>query len=202
MRILGGTAQGRLLNVPDSARPSTARLRKSMFDILYSRRPEGTFIDLHGGSGAIGLEAASRGYSVTLVEHDARAVFALEQSARALELRVRVLRADTSALLSSLPPYDIVFSDPPYTQDIAALTKHILKSRVMGQDTLLIVQHPSQLKLEAVPGFDFERRVYGSNVLTLITPVEPDEVDTDEVDTDGADTDKADEASVLPGDGS
>jgi 16S rRNA (guanine966-N2)-methyltransferase len=187
VRILGGSAQGRALKVPDSARPSTARLRKSLFDMLYARRAEGSsFIDLHGGSGAIGLEAASRGYSVTLVEQDPKAVFALEQSARALELRVRVLRADTGALLSSLPAYDIVFSDPPYTQDIPALTKHILKSRIMGEDTLLIVQHPSQLKLEAVPGFDFERRVYGSNVLTLITHAESKDTSTETPDDQGA----------------
>ena len=81
LRILGGTAKGRALSVPDSARPSGARVRKSLFDLLAARAPAGrfpAFIDLHGGSGAIGLEAASRGYAVTLVEKDARAVRALE----------------------------------------------------------------------------------------------------------------------------
>ncbi len=170
MRILGGVAKGRVLKVPESARPSTARLRKSLFDLLYSRFPEGaSFIDLHGGSGAIGLEAASRGYRVTLVEQDARAVRNLEQSARDLGLRVRVVRGDTVQLLGSLPPHDILFSDPPYSQDIAKLTRQILGSPLMGTGSLLITQHPSQLKSGEVAGFGAERRTYGSNVLTLYT---------------------------------
>lgn len=174
VRILGGTAQGRALRVPDSARPSTARLRKSLFDLLYSRRPTGSFIDLHGGSGAIGLEAASRGYAVTLIEKDARAIKNLEQAARDLELKVNVRRGDTNALLASLPPHDIIFSDPPYAQDIAKLTAQILQSPVMGADSLLIVQHPSQLHVSAPAGHEAERRVYGSNVLTLITRSDTD----------------------------
>lgn len=170
VRILGGVAKGRSLKVPESARPSTARLRKSLFDLLYSRFPEGSsFIDLHGGSGAIGLEAASRGYQVTLVEQDARAVKNLEQSARDLGLRVRVVRGDTARLLGTLPPHDIIFSDPPYSQDIVKLTRQILGSPLMGASSLLIAQHPSQLHPGEVTALTAERRTYGSNVLTLYT---------------------------------
>ena len=114
MRILGGSARGRSLKVPDSARPSGARIRKSLFDLLAARAPTGTFIDLHGGSGAIGLEAASRGYTVTLIEQDTRAVKALETNARALELRVRIIRGESQKLLFRLGSFDLVFSDPPY----------------------------------------------------------------------------------------
>lgn len=174
VRILGGSAKGRALKVPDSARPSTARLRKSLFDLLFSRRPSGSFIDLHGGSGAIGLEAASRGYRVTLIERDARAIKNLEQAARDLELKVTVRRGDTNALLSQLPLHDIIFSDPPYAQDIPKLTAQILSSPVMGPESLLIVQHPTQVTVSAPAGYAAERRVYGSNVLTLITHLEDD----------------------------
>ncbi|WP_342766821.1 RsmD family RNA methyltransferase [Deinococcus irradiatisoli] len=170
MRILGGVAKGRALKVPDSARPSTARLRKSLFDLLYSRRHEGdSFIDLHGGSGAIGLEAASRGYQVTLIEKDVRAIKALEQSARDLGLRVRVLRGDTDALIGQLPPHDVIFSDPPYSQDIPKLTRRILASTLMSDTSLLIVQHPVRVMPGDMAGFSAERRVYGSNALTLYT---------------------------------
>ncbi len=172
VRILGGSAQGRALKVPESARPSTARLRKSLFDLLSSRRPYGSFIDLHGGSGAIGLEAASRGYQVTLIEKDARAIRHLEQSARDLGLGVTVRRGDTVALLSTLPAHDIIFSDPPYAQDIPKLTQQILHSPLMTPGSLLIVQHPTQIEVTAPPGYQAERRVYGSNVLTLITPAD------------------------------
>ncbi|AZI42219.1 N-6 DNA methylase [Deinococcus psychrotolerans] len=170
VRILGGVAKGRALKVPQSARPSTARLRKSLFDLLYSRTPDGaTFIDLHGGSGAIGLEAASRGYQVTLIEKDSRAIKDIEQSARDLELRVRVLRGDTNVLIGQLPPHDIIFADPPYAQDVPKLARQILGSPLMGEDSLLIVQHPSQTRFDEMEGFAAERRTYGSNVLTLYT---------------------------------
>ena len=173
VRILGGVAKGRALKVPQSARPSTARLRKSLFDLLFSRRPSGSFIDLHGGSGAIGLEAASRGYDVTLIEKDSRAIKDIEQSARDLGLRVQVRRGDTLSLLGKLAPHDVIFADPPYDHDIPKLTRLILVSPLMTPDSVLIVQHPSRVKTGEVEGFEAERRVYGSNGLTLYTRQEP-----------------------------
>lgn len=170
LRILGGTAKGRSLQVPDSARPSGARVRKSLFDLLSSRAPAGRyprFIDLHGGSGAIGLEAASRGYSVTLVERDARAVRALEANARALDLRVRIVKGDAAALLGRLGPFEVVFSDPPYDADIPALTLKLLRSDVVAPAGVLVCQHPDRTRLPDHTGFTREVREYGSNSLTL-----------------------------------
>lgn len=167
LRILGGTARGRSLKVPDSARPSSARIRKSLFDLLAARVPDGTFVDLHGGSGAVGLEAASRGYTVTLIEQDARAVKALEANARALELRVRIIRGESQHLLSQLGRSDIVFSDPPYQANIPALTAQLLGSAVVAAGGLLICQHPDRVSLPEHPGYEREVREYGSNSLTL-----------------------------------
>ncbi|MFC4426628.1 RsmD family RNA methyltransferase [Deinococcus navajonensis] len=170
LRILGGSAKGRSLEVPASARPSGARVRKSLFDLLAARAPVGrypTFLDLHGGSGAIGLEAASRGYTVTLIDRDARAVSALERNARTLELRVRVLRGDALNLLPRLGTFDLVFSDPPYEADIPAVTLKLLGSGVVRPGGLLICQHPDRLQLPAHPGHDLEVREYGSNTLSL-----------------------------------
>ncbi|OLV16635.1 RsmD family RNA methyltransferase [Deinococcus marmoris] len=167
LRILGGSARGRSLKVPDSARPSGARIRKSLFDLLAARAPDGTFIDLHGGSGAIGLEAASRGYTVTLIEQDTRAVKALETNARALELRVRIIRGESQKLLARLGSFDIVFSDPPYEANIPALTAQLLDSDIVAAGGLLICQHPDRLELPDHPGFVREVREYGSNSLTL-----------------------------------
>lgn len=167
LRILGGSARGRSLKVPDSARPSGARVRKSLFDLLAARAPTGSFIDLHGGSGAIGLEAASRGYAVTLIEQDARAVKALESNARALDLRVRIIRGESQKLLSRLGTFDIVFSDPPYEADIPALTAQLLGSEVVAMGGLLVCQHPDRVRLPEQPGYAREVREYGSNSLTL-----------------------------------
>ncbi|WP_261663272.1 RsmD family RNA methyltransferase [Deinococcus sp. Marseille-Q6407] len=176
LRILGGSAKGRALKVPESARPSGARVRKSLFDLLQNRRPpEGsrpvTFVDLHGGSGAIGLEAASRGYQVTLIEKEGRSVKALEQNARELGLweNVRILKGDAGALAGRLEPADIVFSDPPYAQDIPLLTEQILAAGMLAPGGMLIAQHDKRLTLPDVPGFERETRHYGSNSLSIYT---------------------------------
>ncbi|RTR27529.1 RsmD family RNA methyltransferase [Deinococcus radiophilus] len=176
LRILGGVAKGRPLKVPESARPSGARIRKSLFDLLHSRRPPGgtqpvTFVDLHGGSGAIGLEAASRGYRVTLIEKEGRSVKALEQNARDLDLwrEVRIIKGDAAGQIGRLPPADIVFSDPPYEQDIPALIEQILQSTALAPGGLLIAQHERRVKPPQVPGFDLDTRYYGSNALSLYT---------------------------------
>ncbi|GBF05947.1 SAM-dependent methyltransferase, rRNA adenine N-6-methyltransferase family [Deinococcus aerius] len=167
VRILGGSAKGRALKVPASARPSGARLRKSLFDLLASRAPSGTFLDLHGGSGAVGLEAASRGYEVTLIEKNAGAIRALEENARLLGLPVRLLRGDALGLLPRLGQFDVVFSDPPYVQDIPKLTATLLASGVVAPGGLLVCQHPDKTHLPEAPGYEREERVYGSNTLTL-----------------------------------
>lgn len=170
LRILGGSAKGRELKVPDSARPSGARIRKSLFDLLAARAPEDdfpAFLDLHGGSGAIGLEAASRGYSVTLIEKDNRAFKALESNARQLELKVKVLRGDAEQLLPRLGRFDLIFSDPPYEADIPTLTRRLLDGDHLNENGLLICQHPDRLSLPPHPAYTLEVREYGSNTLSI-----------------------------------
>ncbi|WP_309572421.1 RsmD family RNA methyltransferase [Deinococcus sp.] len=178
VRILGGTAKGREIHVPESARPSGARIRKSLFDLLAARAPAGrfpAFLDMHGGSGAIGLEAASRGHDVTLVETDLRALKMLETNARALDLRVRIVKGDSGSLLPRLGTFDVVFSDPPYEADIPALARQVLNSPSLGATGLLICQHPDRLHLPDHVGFEREERRYGSNSLTVYTRSVPDD---------------------------
>ncbi len=170
LRILGGTAKGRALHVPESARPSGARIRKSLFDLLAARfNPEDypTFLDLHGGSGAIGLEAASRGYQVTLIEKDNRAFKSLETNSRQLGLKVKVLKGAAETMLDRLGKFDIVFSDPPYEADIPALAVQLLGSNIVAQGGLLICQHPDRVHLPQQEGYELEERTYGSNSLSL-----------------------------------
>ena len=172
IRILGGTARGRAIAVPESARPSGVRVRKSLFDLLAARQPSGRFLDLHGGSGAVALEAASRGYLVTVLEQDMAAVRTLTANARALDLRPQIIHGDARSLLAGQAGrgrFDSVFSDPPYGQDIAGFTDALLLSEFLEPGGMVVAQHPVQLHLPDRPGYVLERRVYGSNALSLYT---------------------------------
>lgn len=132
MRVIGGRSRGRILHAPDlpGVRPTGDRVREAIFDILYSRGGvEGrSVLDLFAGSGALGIEALSRGARrVTLVERDRRAAAVLERNlepvagdARLDEdasppPQVEVVRSDAASYLRRAPGrFDVAFCDPPY----------------------------------------------------------------------------------------
>jgi 16S rRNA (guanine966-N2)-methyltransferase len=168
LRILGGTAKGRSLKIPSTARPTPARVRKSLFDLLDVHYGAGSsLLDLCAGSGAVGLEAASRDFVVTMIEKDTRACEVLEQNKRELKVGAKIIKADALKFLEIAPSYEIVFIDPPYTENLTQITLSALALAKLEPDGVLISQHPIQTRLPEVTGFTLERRVYGSNVLSL-----------------------------------
>jgi 16S rRNA (guanine966-N2)-methyltransferase len=169
LRILGGSAKGRSLKIPETARPTGARVRKSLFDILNVYREGSSFLDLYAGAGGVGLEAASRGFDVTLIELHPRSADMLERNRKELKLEGRVLKADAKKfIVTNQNAFDIVFIDPPYAHDILEVSKLALaQKKLVNDDGVLIVQHPVQLELIAVEHYVLERRQYGSNVLTF-----------------------------------
>ncbi len=121
MRIIAGEWRGRKLVAPagQQTRPTADRTRETLFSMLASRL--GSFdelrvADLYAGSGALGLEALSRGAAhATFVESDRAAVKAIEANAAALCARDRTsLRAMSAAALPASEPFDLIFADPPY----------------------------------------------------------------------------------------
>lgn len=122
-RIIGGTAGGRRLKTPTGAvtRPTSDRVREALFSALESEVGSLTglrFLDLYAGSGAVGLEAMSRGAgAVTLVESDRRTARLVESNARTLGMhRAEVVAHPVARVLAQPPraPYDLVYADPPY----------------------------------------------------------------------------------------
>ena len=128
-RIIAGTHRGRQLAVPPGAvtRPTSDRAREGMFSSLQSLLDlEGAVVlNLYAGSGALGLEALSRGAaSATLVESDERALAVLRRNTEALGLPAVVFGLEVERFLAGTPePYDLVLLDPPYDLeiDLAAL---------------------------------------------------------------------------------
>lgn len=125
MRIVGGELRGRALSGPKSAviRPTSDRNRESLFNILSHNHSEslaGTrMLDLFAGTGAVGLEALSRGVaSVLFVDNAVQARGLLRKNIEALSLqgRARVFRRDATALgpAGTIAPFQLVFADPPY----------------------------------------------------------------------------------------
>ena len=126
MRVIGGDARGRRLQAPPTSRtrPTTDRVRESVFTALGSRIDlEGaTVLDLFAGSGAMGIEALSRGAArAVFVDRDRRAVETIRANlgATGLGTRAEVVCSDVSAHLRSVPKIapDVVFCDPPYAFD-------------------------------------------------------------------------------------
>ncbi|MBF6595107.1 MAG: RsmD family RNA methyltransferase [Thermaceae bacterium] len=172
LRILGGSAKGVALKVPDSARPSPVRLRKALFDYLRFRYPQGThhrgrFLDLYAGSGAVGLEAASEGFEVTLVEKDPQALRFLRENARQARLKVRLegIPVEQYLLRASREGerFMVAFMAPPYPHDLLADFERLLQADIIEPGGLRILQHPSELSLPTG-----QRREYGFNTLTLL----------------------------------
>jgi 16S rRNA (guanine966-N2)-methyltransferase len=120
MRVVGGDLRGRTLRaVPGrSTRPTADRVRQSLFDVLGQRCDGLRVLDLYAGTGALSLEALSRGGAhATLIEHDAKAAQTIERNARELGCadRCTLLRDEVARALPRLAgPFDLVFSDPPY----------------------------------------------------------------------------------------
>ena len=124
MRIIAGKWRGRMIDAPPghATRPTADRVRETLFSMLASRL--GSFdelrvADLFAGSGALGLEALSRGAaSATFVENDAKAAAAIRRNADKLGATVQVLSGSALAL-PGLEPFDLIFADPPYAQSAA-----------------------------------------------------------------------------------
>jgi 16S rRNA (guanine966-N2)-methyltransferase len=131
------------------------------------------FLDLYAGSGAVGLEAMSRGAGVvTCVEHDRRTAALVRDNARTLGFTVEVVAAPVARCLAQLPraPYDLVFLDPPYALDVADVQADLVALRDNGWLTsgaLVVVERSSRGAAISWPdGYLHEReRKYGETTL-------------------------------------
>ena len=171
IRIIGGRWKGRKLEVPPRSRPTSSRAREALFLMLQDSVPGARFLDLYAGSGAVGLEAASRGASrVVLVEENAEpirralrrlgaepAVFLLDQPDH------RALRT----LRNSGEQFDLVFSDPPYALELSGEAGETVAS-LLAPGGVFILQRDSGGSPPDLDGLTLvRRRDYGRNVLYL-----------------------------------
>ncbi|MCW5964700.1 MAG: 16S rRNA (guanine(966)-N(2))-methyltransferase RsmD [Bryobacterales bacterium] len=177
MRIIAGEFKGRRLkSVPGMAtRPTPDRLRESLFSVLTPELPRCRFADLFAGTGAVGLEALSRGAAeVIFVEIASRAQEVLRENIRALGATgTKVVGQPVKRALRSLHA-DIVFLDPPY--DDAQAYTDTLEALKESDASLILVQHqPKQALAERYGAFERKRRLrQGDNVVSFYRRSEPE----------------------------
>jgi 16S rRNA (guanine966-N2)-methyltransferase len=181
MRIVGGRLRGRALAAPKSQaiRPTADRLRESLFNILvhaYGEPVTGArVLDLFAGTGALGLEALSRGAAFALFVDDAaeaRALLRENVAALGLGGATRIFRRDAAKLGPAHPlePFTLAFLDPPYGQGLAE--RALAAARSGGwlvPGALVIVEEAAKADFAAPEGFDeLERRNYDDSALIVL----------------------------------
>ncbi len=181
MRIVGGRLRGRLLEAPASRaiRPTSERLRESIFDILVHRHVgvvEGArVVDLFAGSGALGIEALSRGAKFALfVDNgpEARALLRANVEAFALGGVTRIWRADATLLgkAPAGPPFTLAFLDPPYEKGLAgpALTG-LVEGGWLASGALVVVEESAEAEIGAPTALRIvDERVYGETKVVFL----------------------------------
>ena len=172
MRVIAGSLRGRRIGSPRglATRPTSDRVRESLFNLLGPLPAGSAVLDLFAGSGALGIEAWSRGAaSVTFVERDRAALRALRANLDALGLRgkTRVIAGDAGRPLAVAPgPWDLVLADPPYAGDDAA---RIVRAapRLLVPGGVLALEHGAPAPDPPESLAVWKARRYGSTRLTL-----------------------------------
>ena len=184
MRVVGGRLRGRNLAAPASReiRPTADRLRESLFNILvhaYENPVEDArVLDLFAGTGALGIEAISRGAGFALfVDNGAEARALLRNNVEALGLGgvTKVFRRDATNLGPAHPvePFSLVFLDPPYGKGLAEKALASLRDGGwLTKEALLVVEEAKAAAFTAPEGFvELERRAYDDTEFVFLKPL-------------------------------
>src|SRR5262245_34671906 len=179
MRVIAGTHRGRRLSGPDGKvlRPTSDKVREAIFSILGTQVSGGRFLDLYAGTGAVGIEALSRGASaVTFVESDPKIVQLLQKKLQVCQLlaRAQVHLGQTASFLDRKDcwdsPYDVLFADPPYAAlDELEIMIHFWRPGLLSDDASMIIEQDSRTELPtSIDHASLLRRyVYGDTTLYL-----------------------------------
>jgi 16S rRNA (guanine966-N2)-methyltransferase len=176
MRIIGGIYKGRKIKsiAGTITRPTTDFVREALFNIISTKVIGSSFLDLYAGTGAVGLEALSRGAKkAVFIEKNRIACSVIKQNLRDLNIweKGKVIHSDTSSALkkSALKRgvFDIIFMDPPYYNNQIEATLGILNGSNMVK-SIVVVQHPRDESFK-INGFScYKHKTYGRTALTFL----------------------------------
>ena len=159
MRVIAGIYKGRRLKTLEglSVRPTSDRMRETIFNILTPRIEGARFADVCAGSGAIGIEALSRGAGhVTFIESSLKAARVISDNLRACGIRrdYRMINRDAIRALKNLASekaqFDVIYFDPPYNSDIYTPVMWVIaRHDLLAENGIVIVEHHRQSPLQA-----------------------------------------------------
>jgi 16S rRNA (guanine966-N2)-methyltransferase len=173
VRIIAGEKRGHTIFAPRGreTRPTSDRVRENVFNIVAPWVEGARVLDLYAGSGAMGLEALSRGAASALfVESDPDALRVIERNLDKLDLRARIVRVDATTALTQESAagrkYDLVLVDPPYDMtSYDSLARYL--PAVLADDGLVVLETDAKVEPE-LPGLDVRTtRKYGSTRVTV-----------------------------------
>lgn len=176
MRVIAGIRKGLKLKAPegDHTRPTTDRVKESVFNIIQAYIPASRVLDLFAGSGALGIEALSRRSShCTFVERDKKAFALVRQNTELarFENEAELICTDSlSFLKTAKEPFDVIFLDPPYNKGFfSPVLEEIAKNKLLSGDGIIVAEtekdgeEPTHSEFIAV-----RRAIYGKTVITVL----------------------------------
>ena len=180
MRVISGSARGHKLKAPEglTTRPTTDRIKESLFNIIAGDLYMCRFLDLFSGSGAIGIEALSRGADkAVFVDRDSKSVSVIKYNLEAVWLkdRAQVLNCDVFSAISRLKgldeKFDIIFMDPPYDKGLVEKTlTYIAKSSILDDEGYIIAEQGQGEPVPCVEGLDVIRiKDYKTTKMTFLS---------------------------------
>ena len=179
MRVIAGAAKGHNLQTIEglATRPTTDRIKETLFNIIAFDLPECRFLDLFAGSGGIGIEALSRGASEAVfvdASAECQAVITDNLKHTKLQDRAKLMKTDALSALDKLAAegksFDIIFMDPPYESELyGPVLRKIAETGILKQEGYLITERSSQIPLEIPAGMEVLReKAYKTTILTFL----------------------------------
>ena len=173
LRVAGGEARGRRLKAPKNIRPTQGMVKQAIFNMVGPRIAGADVLDLFAGSGALGIEALSRGAAkVTFVDQKERGLAILRQNLDALGFkeRAQLVRGDVVRWLDASPDAiraaDLVFLDPPYDDVVLDRALQVLDRKITG--ATVMAEHSRRQQMPALSRLRVDRqRRYGDTVVTV-----------------------------------
>ena len=177
MRVIAGTAKGRTLKTPASiTRPTMDRVRAAIFSMLGNRVPEARVLDLFAGTGAMGIEALSRGAdSVIFVDQDKKSAEVIRQNLELTKLRGEIKQVDAISFFKyQQASFDLIFADPPYASNtdsdwIAKLLSTPELLSAIAEEGLLILECEKEQLLPEISELEkIIDRTYGITRIVIL----------------------------------